>query len=96
MIYLRLRNCLIVNCWSNYTSTKKGLEEENLIPTLENVQEKTDMQHKLQYDVVNASTNASMHTFIHFLITYSVPISGQTVVTKMNKIFVPTELTFQW
>lgn len=95
MIQLMLRNSLIVNSWPNYTFTKKDPKEENLIPTLKNVQEKTDMQHKLQYDMVSASTNACMHTFIYFLITYFVPISGETVVTKTNKIFALTKFTFQ-
>lgn len=35
------------------------------------------MQHK-KYDVISPSTNACMHAFINFLITSSVPISGDT------------------
>lgn len=75
--------------------TKKKLKE-NLIPTFKNLEEKTYVQHKLQYDVVSALVDAGLHTFIHFLIMYSVPTSGDIVVTKINKILAHTEFIFQW
>ena len=82
------KNCLIIDYWPNYTSTRKDLNEENLILTFKksggkkkNQEEKTDKQQKWQYNVVSTTIGgAGVHAFIHFLTTYSVPISGGTVV----------------
>ena len=66
--------------WPNYTSTKKDLNEENLILTFKKSGGKDRQATKVTIQCGQYNSRCLVHAFIHFLTTYSVPISGGAVV----------------